>query len=225
MIAVYLLPSLLAALQRVTHHRQHHACTVVAVMTSQKQSQGQYYKPKTTTTITSSSILDSEVHAGTMRALALAILTKALELLSDTKPQILESILAASNNNSSNSSNPKHDPCLLTSRACLQALVQDTQGARRPPAVVKGTRLASIHETALVLKILVLLNNHSAVASRRLAQLQDYDNNTDDTEDVEDGVGGGTVSWLLPHRCSMPGMSARRHTGNWNRRPPWHIKN
>jgi hypothetical protein len=57
----------------------------------------------------------------------------------------------------------------LGSSSLIQSLVQDLQGANRPPSVVQaGYQLASAHEAALVVKCLRLLGEHSPVVQEVL---------------------------------------------------------
>lgn len=96
-----------------------------------------------------------EHHGGIMRALALRAFTNALNILATKQPKILESVLTT-------------QAAQLVSRNFLEALMEDVQGASRPPAVVVGTRLSSQHETALAVRCLRILGEFSDSAKRRI---------------------------------------------------------
>ena len=90
--------------------------------------------------------LGDEYHGGRMRSMALRVLVNALTILDSTQPRLLGTIMAGS---------------AMESQRVLQALAEDLLGATRPPAVVVGTRLASVHEAALVMKGLRLIAQYS----------------------------------------------------------------
>jgi len=92
-----------------------------------------------------------EQHAGHFRALALTALANAFDLLARYQPSILKSILHIQS--------PQ-----LRSKTVLHALTEDLQGVHRPPSVVQGTRLASVHEAVLALRCLRRLVEHSTQA-------------------------------------------------------------
>jgi hypothetical protein len=94
-----------------------------------------------------------EHHGGMIRALALRALSNALTILDRQQPKILSSVLSVQ---------CPH----LTATPLLRTLVEDMQGAHRPPAVVAGTRLASQHEAVLAIRCLRLLGTHSDKAKQ-----------------------------------------------------------
>jgi hypothetical protein len=104
--------------------------------------------------------LGDEDHGGMMRALALRAFSNALDILDREQPKVLKSILA---------SKCPH----LTATPLLRALVEDVQGAHRPPAVVAGTRLASQHEAVLAIRCLRLLGTHSPTAKQHIISSDD----------------------------------------------------
>jgi hypothetical protein len=96
-----------------------------------------------------------EQHGGIMRALCLRVFTNSLSLVAQQQPALLKSILDAQS---------RH----LVSRSFIAALLEDLAGAIRPPAVVRGTRLASAHEAALAVRCLGLLAEHSEHAKKQV---------------------------------------------------------
>ena len=96
-----------------------------------------------------------EHHGGIMRALCLRVFANSLGLVAQQQPALLKSILDAQS---------RH----LVSRAFIAALLEDLAGAIRPPAVVRGTRLASAHEAALAIRCIGLLGEHSNSAKSHL---------------------------------------------------------
>ena len=102
--------------------------------------------------------LGNESHGGEIRSLALRALSNALTLIATQKPRILQNVLSV------------QAPQLI-GLPLLDALLEDVQGATRPPAVVAGTRLASPHESALAVHCLHILGEHSdAVAEYVLTE-------------------------------------------------------
>jgi hypothetical protein len=92
---------------------------------------------------------DEGRHESKMRACALRVLCNALTNVSQAKllPRILES-----------DATPPLIQCAL-----LNSLVADLQGANRPPSAIEaGTKLASVHEAALAVRILRLLGEQSS---------------------------------------------------------------
>jgi hypothetical protein len=96
-----------------------------------------------------------EHHGGTMRALCMRVFTNSLSLVAQQQPALLKSVLDAQS---------RH----LVSRPFIAALLEDLAGAIRPPAVVRGTRLASAHEAALAVRCLGLLGEHSEYARKQV---------------------------------------------------------
>jgi len=111
-------------------------------------------------------------HEAKLRSLALRVFCNALDNLSKT--QELHDILYPNLNNNNNISAKREGqksnsvPSTTTTRwirpAFLLSLVQDLQGAGRPPSVSEtGYKLASVHEAALAVRSLRLLSGyHSA---------------------------------------------------------------
>jgi hypothetical protein len=124
-------------------------------------------------TVSHGSDLGDEHHGGMIRALALRALSNALTILDREQPTILSSVLSVQ---------CPH----LTATPLLRTLVEDMQGAHRPPAVVAGTRLASQHEAVLAIRCLRLLGTHSDKAKRYIvlsSSSKDNDNAVDDDDD------------------------------------------
>jgi hypothetical protein len=95
--------------------------------------------------------MSDEHHGGSLRAMALRALVNSLSVLQDQQPKILESVLTV------------QSPHLVGPRF-IRALVDDLQGASRPPAVVSGTRLASPHEAVLATRAIGILAVHNDTA-------------------------------------------------------------
>jgi hypothetical protein len=115
--------------------------------------------------------LGDEHHGGMIRALALRALSNALTILDREQPTILSSVLSVQ---------CPH----LTAPPLLRTLVEDMQGAHRPPAVVAGTRLASQHEAVLAIRCLRLLGTHSDKAKQYIVLSS---SSFKDNDDVDDG--------------------------------------
>merc|ERR1711862_777920 len=96
-----------------------------------------------------------ENHCGVLRSLALRVFVNALEVVSKKQSDMLRSVLQGECSH-------------LVSKRFLSALVDDLAGAIRPPAVVEGTRLSSVHEAALSIRCLGILGEHSDVAHKFL---------------------------------------------------------
>lgn len=91
-------------------------------------------------------IIDDAHHGGLLRSMALRVLANSLTVLSENQGNLLTKVL-------------KTSP--LTSCDFIQSLAEDLLGANRPPAVVAGTRLASVHEATLATRCITLLAQHS----------------------------------------------------------------
>ena len=98
-------------------------------------------------------------HEARLRSLALRVFCNALDYLSGTKelPEILHPFV-----NDRQTSHKAHPSIRKSSRwvkpAFLLSLVQDLQGAGRPPSVSEtGYKLASVHEAAMAARCLRLL--------------------------------------------------------------------
>jgi hypothetical protein len=115
--------------------------------------------------------LGDEHHGGMIRALALRALSNALTVLDRHQPKILSSVLSVQ---------CPH----LTATPLLRTLLEDMQGAHRPPAVVAGTRLASQHEAVLAIRCLRLLGTHSDKAKQYIVMSS---SSSKDNDDVDDG--------------------------------------
>lgn len=96
-----------------------------------------------------------EHHGGIMRALCLRAFTNSIGLVAEHQPTLLKSILDVQS---------RH----LVSPGFIAALLEDLAGAIRPPAVVQGTRLASVHEAALACRCLGLLGEFSESAKKQI---------------------------------------------------------
>ena len=100
-------------------------------------------------------------HESRLRITAIRVLCNSLSTTNEAK--LLPSLL--SNQLSSTSGRNKSSSFSWLDRQLLQSLVQDLQGANRPPSVVDaGYKLASPHEAALSLRCLRLLGESSATA-------------------------------------------------------------
>jgi hypothetical protein len=115
--------------------------------------------------------LGDEHHGGMIRALALRALSNALTILDREQPTILSSVLSV------------QCPHLIAT-PLLRTLVEDMQGAHRPPAVVAGTRLASQHEAVLAIRCLRLLGTHSDKAKQYIIL-----SSSSSSKDMDDGDG------------------------------------
>lgn len=94
-------------------------------------------------------------HESAMRACALRVLSNAVGNLAQAK--LLKQVL--SNKKGTKSSSGHFHP--LVDIPMLNSLVSDLKGANRPPSIVQGTALASVHETALAVRILRILGEHA----------------------------------------------------------------
>lgn len=95
-----------------------------------------------TTGLVNSSLTHDALIGGTLRALAISVLARALTLLRCYKPKLLATILPTL-------------PGKLTT-----PLMSDLKTSpNRPPSVVNGSRMSSTHESALVLTILQTLGS------------------------------------------------------------------
>lgn len=99
-------------------------------------------------------IVDDAHHGGLLRSMAMRVLANALTVLSEHHSTLLTNILKTS---------------VLTSRDFVQVLAEDLLGASRLPAVVAGTRLASVHEAALATRCIAILAQHSPHVQHLLA--------------------------------------------------------
>jgi len=111
-------------------------------------------------------------HEAKLRSLAMRAFCNALENLSETKelPQILHSTISDAAGTGHNTGN---NPSRWVKPAFLLSLVQDLQGAGRPPSVSETSyKLASVHEAAM--------------AARCLRLLAGYDGDENTNEEEED---------------------------------------
>ena len=139
-------------------------------------------------------------HEAKLRSLALRVFCNALENLSKTKE--LHDILYPNNNNTNNTISAKRKgqqsnniPSTSTTTTTrwirptfLLSLVQDLQGAGRPPSVSEtGYKLASVHEAALAVRSLRLLSGyHSADAGKIDENNADDEHNSSPQSRVRD---------------------------------------
>ena len=106
--------------------------------------------------------IEEPYHGGVLRTLALRAFANSLFLLGRDDSELLRSILS------------EQSPQLV-SESFLAALVEDLDGAFRPPVVAARTRLASPHEAALAAMCLRILAEHSESATRILVSEQVLD--------------------------------------------------
>jgi hypothetical protein len=99
-------------------------------------------------------VIDDAHHGGVLRSMALRVLANALTVLSENQGDLLTNVL-------------KTSP--LASRDFIQSLAEDLLGASRLPAVVAGTRLASVHEATLATRCISLLAQHAPHVQHLLA--------------------------------------------------------
>ena len=97
--------------------------------------------------------VDEGQHLSQIRAFSVRALCNALSIVAHER--LLAGILEKS----------KDHP--LTDKVLLECLVNDLEGANRPPSIVHAgmNTLASIHETALAIRILRIMGDHSAVVA------------------------------------------------------------
>ena len=110
-------------------------------------------------------------HEAKLRSMAMRVFCNALENLSERKE--LSRVLHSAITNSSFTGKDNRHPSRWVEPAFLLSLVQDLQGAGRPPSVSETSyKLSSVHEAALAARCLRLLAGYEGDNS--------HDNNNDD---------------------------------------------
>ncbi len=120
-------------------------------------------------------------HEAKLRSLAMRAFCNALENLSETKelPQILHSTTTR-NDAAGTGHNAGCNPSRWVKPAFLLSLVQDLQGAGRPPSVSETSyKLASVHEAAMAARCLRLLAGYEGDENTNQEEEDAHQNHND----------------------------------------------